>query len=65
MGRTTWDVIELLVKVNLVSSKSEGRRMVEQGGVRINGDKVESIMEVEVKTGDIVQVGKRKFIKIK
>ena len=59
------NVVDLLVEAKLVSSKSEGRRMVEQGGVRIDGNKVESISEVEIKSGTVVQVGKRKFVKIK
>ncbi len=49
---------------NMVSSTSDGRRMLEQGAVKVNGVKqVEENLQVE--DGQVVQVGKRKFIKIK
>src|SRR3989339_1086719 len=60
-----WKPEELLVKLNLVSSKTAGRRMVEQGGVKINGQKIIGPGEVVVKSGDVVQVGRRKFIRLK
>jgi len=56
---------DLLVDTKLVSSKAEARRMVEQGAVRIDGQKVESVQDVEVRSGMIIQVGKRKFVRIK
>ena len=60
------NIIELLFDSGLVGSKGEGRRMIEQGGVKIDGEKVDSIEAViEVEEGMIVQVGKRKFIKLK
>ena len=58
------DIVDLLVETKLVSSKSGARRMVEQGGVRIDGKKITSLGEVEVKSGSVVQVGKRKFVRI-
>ena len=58
------DIVDLLVEPKLVSSKSGARRMVEQGGVRIDGKKITSLGEVEVKSGSVVQVGKRKFVRI-
>jgi tyrosyl-tRNA synthetase len=49
---------------NMVSSSSDGRRMLEQGAVKVNGAKqVEENLLVE--DGQVVQVGKRKFIKIR
>lgn len=49
---------------NMVSSTSDGRRMLEQGAVKVNGVKqVEENLQFE--DGQVVQVGKRKFIKIK
>ena len=58
------DIVDLLVETKLVSSKTEARRMVEQGGVKIDGKKITSLGEVEVKSGAVVQVGKRKFVRI-
>ena len=61
-----WKMDELLVELGLVGSKSEARRMVEQGGVKIDDKKVENVREeVDVKDGNVVQVGKRKFVKIR
>lgn len=56
----------LLVEIKLVSSKSEGKRLIEQGGVRVDGAVIgdrEAI--IEPVSGMIIQVGKRRFIKIK
>ena len=55
---------QLLKAANLVASTSEGLRMVEQGGVRIDGAAV-SDKALKVETGSfVVQVGKRKFARV-
>lgn len=58
-------IIDLLVFLKMIESKGEARRVIEQGGVKIN-DKVESDWqkEIEIKDNTIVQVGKRRFCKI-
>ena len=55
----------VLKQANLVASTSEGIRMIEQGGVKINAEKIsdKSIL-LKVDTTYIIQVGKRKFAKI-
>jgi len=63
------NVLDLLVKLNLASSKGEAKRLVEQGGVRaIKGDKVQELsdwqLEIQIEKGLIVQVGKRNFKRI-
>ncbi|MCX6785249.1 MAG: tyrosine--tRNA ligase [Candidatus Komeilibacteria bacterium] len=60
-----WPLDELLVALKLVASKSEARRMVEQGGVKIDGEKIANLGEIQVKSGMVISVGKRKFVKIK
>lgn len=57
-------IIELLVNSVLASSKGEARRLIEQGGVKVNDTKVESIDFAEFSSGDVIQVGKRKFIRL-
>lgn len=53
-----------LSKAGLVSSNSEGRRMIAQGAVKIDGDKVsEDTMPRSTLIGAVVQVGKRRFIR--
>jgi len=57
---------KLLVEANLVSSTSEGKRLIKQGAVKINGEKiVDQDAEVELQDGMIIKVGKRKFMKIR
>ncbi|SIG24893.1 Tyrosine--tRNA ligase [Mycobacteroides abscessus subsp. abscessus] len=47
-------------------SRSEARRMVLNGGVRMNGEKAEDInTKVSLQAELILQVGKRKFARIK
>ena len=57
-------IVEALVKSKLVSSNSEARRNIEQGGVKIN-DQVEKNAATIVRSGDVIQKGKRFFIKVK
>ncbi len=58
-------ILDLLVETKLALSKSEARRLVEQGGVKLN-DKVikEWDAKPEFESGEILQVGKRKFVKL-
>lgn len=57
------DIVTVLVEAKFVKSKSEARQVLDQGGVKINEKKVESIGDL-VKPGDIVQKGSRYFVKI-
>ncbi|MCY7493668.1 tyrosine--tRNA ligase [Bacillus safensis] len=59
-------ITDLLVELELQSSKSEARKMIQNGGVRLNGKKVEEFdLQIQVENDLVVQVGKRKFAKIK
>lgn len=62
------DLISLLVSSGLVSSRSEGRRAIEQGGVSVNGEKVTDIAvaytEDVFKEEFILKRGKKNFRKI-
>lgn len=60
----TYSIHELLVKAGLASTNSEARRLYEQGGVKINQQKVQE-EQITVHSGDLLQVGKRRFVKIK
>ncbi|MFC1721866.1 tyrosine--tRNA ligase [Patescibacteria group bacterium] len=58
-------LVDLLVEIDLAASKSEARRLVEQGGVRIDDKVIKNWQqEIEVTPGIILQVGRRKFTKI-
>lgn len=58
------DILNVLVESKICESKSEARRQIQQGGVKINDKKV-SGFEKKVKAGDVIQKGSRFFIKIK
>ena len=53
----------MLVDAELVQSNAEARRMVQQGAVRINGERVEAF-DVPVRAGDEVRVGRRRFLRV-
>jgi len=57
---------DVLLKAKLVSSKSEAKRLIEQGGVSIDGKKLtDPFTEVKGdKAGKIIKVGKRRYVKI-
>lgn len=55
-------ILDFLTEYNLVSSRSEGKRLIEQGGVSFESTPVTNIHEV-IHEG-VIQVGKRKFVKI-
>ena len=63
------NILDLLVETNLVSSKSEARRLVEQNGISVNQDKIQSV-DKTINNEDlndnfvIVQKGKKVFLKI-
>jgi len=54
----------LLKEVGLVATTSEANRMVQQGGVKIDGEKVEDAKLVITASTAVYQVGKRKFAKV-
>ena len=60
---TQYDILTVLVESKISPSKSEARRNIEQKGVRVNNIDV-SDDKLIVKSGDIIQKGKRFFIKI-
>ncbi len=61
-----YNLAELLVQTNLAPSKKEARRLIEQGGVKLDGEKVSNTAaEIELNGEILLQVGKRRFLKIK
>jgi len=57
------NIVDVLVVASLVQSKGAARRLIKQKGIKINGKVVESIDRI-VRKGDIIQKGKRYFLKI-
>ncbi len=61
------NIVDVLVATKLVTSKSEARRAIEQGGVKVDGEVVSEVdHEIEVAAdGTVIQKGKRHFAKIR
>jgi tyrosyl-tRNA synthetase len=61
-----YNLIELMLSANLIPSKSEGRRLLVQGGVTLNGQKITTpAATLRPVDGAILKVGKRKFVEFK
>jgi len=64
-GEMEMPIVDLLTELKLQKSKTEARKMIQNGGVRINEEKVSDInLLVDIKEEPIIQVGKRKFVKL-
>ena len=60
------ELVEFLSKTGMVSSKSEGKRLIIQKAVKIDGENItDPFLKIKVKDGMIVKIGKRKFFKRK
>jgi tyrosyl-tRNA synthetase len=57
------DLVGVLVETELAKSRGDAKRLVDQGGVRVNGEKVG--LDAAVKDGDVLQAGKRSFVRIR
>lgn len=57
-------IVSILVESKFCSSTSDARRQIEQGAIKVNGEKISSL-DYLLKKDDILQKGKRFFLKIK
>ncbi|MCX6100759.1 MAG: tyrosine--tRNA ligase [Candidatus Bipolaricaulota bacterium] len=63
-GGKIW-IIDLLQASGLVASRSEAKRVIQQGGVRVNEERIESPdVDVPFAPPVLVQVGKRSFVEL-
>lgn len=58
-----YKIIDLLVESDLISSKNEARRLIQQGGVYLDGERIDKEDRIITKPG-ILKVGKRRFLKL-
>lgn len=58
-------IVELLVATQFAPSKTEARRLVQQGGVKLNEDKIAQMDAVIPAAEAILSVGRRKFVRLK
>jgi len=66
LQNSDWKLIDLLFEIKLASSKSEAKRLIEQGGIKVDNIVIKDInKEVNInKKGVLIQRGKRQFIKV-
>lgn len=58
-------IIDLMVAAKLAASKGEARRLIDGGGVRVDGERVEGYdLSLDPGAGVVVQVGRRKFVRV-
>ena len=57
------NLLDIMVSQKLVASRSDARRMIDQQGVRLDGEVVTDF-NIEIKDGSVLQVGKRRFLKL-
>jgi len=59
------DMVKLMVSAGFSGSNSEARRLISQGGVKLNGTKSIDAKTLCLKDGDVIQAGKLKFLRIR
>lgn len=63
-GETVYDAAAELIDMGLVASKSEFLRLVKQGGVQLNGEKLEPAdVQKTLKPQDVMKIGRKRFVR--
>ncbi|TME72656.1 MAG: tyrosine--tRNA ligase [Chloroflexi bacterium] len=57
------DLVSALVETGLAPTRGDAKRLVEQGGVRIHGEKAGT--DATLRDGDVLQAGKRSFVRVR
>lgn len=57
-------LLDVMVSQKMVSSRSEGRRLIDQQGVKIDGETIDDFA-TPLEDGNVIQVGKRRFLRIR
>ncbi len=63
LSRSLLPTVDLLMETQSAESKTDAKRLIEQGAVELNDQKVEKGSRVEVKVGDVLKIGKKRFLK--
>ena len=62
---TETSILDLLVNLNFVTSKGEAKRLIQGGGVKLDGEKISDMGFLVTPNMDkVLQAGKRKFAKL-
>jgi tyrosyl-tRNA synthetase len=59
-------LVQILVEIGAAESKTQARALIEQGGVKLNGEPAKLVIDqpIDIKSGDLVQVGKKRFFRL-
>ncbi len=58
-------VLDLLVNLNFVQSRGEGKRLIQGGGVKLDGEKISDVSySINIENEAVLQAGKRKFVRL-
>jgi tyrosyl-tRNA synthetase len=57
------DLVGTLVEAELAKTRGDAKRLIDQGGIRVNGEKASA--ETKLHAGDVLQAGKRNFVRIR
>jgi tyrosyl-tRNA synthetase len=58
-------LVRLLVEIGLAGSRGEARRLISQGGVTLNGARINQDIDVRIQDGSLVRVGRRRFARVR
>jgi tyrosyl-tRNA synthetase len=61
---TDYNIVNILIESKLVESKSDARRVIGQGGVKVNGEIVSSL-DVNIDKNSVIQKGKMGFVRVR
>ena len=65
IGKEKINILELLIETNIAASKSEAKRLVVQGGIKVNDEKIlDENYEITLNKAIVLQKGKKTFLKI-
>lgn len=62
-GSTLRDILDDLIKEKFVPSKKEFNRLLAQGGIKLNGEKIQDL-DINIKNNDVLKIGKKKFLRL-
>lgn len=59
------NIIDVLQELNFISSRGEGKRLIQQGGVKLDGEKINDMnYSFNIEDEVVLQAGKRKFVRL-
>jgi len=61
--QTLFDAVKPLIEGGFIASGSDLRRLLKQGGVQKNGERIDSLDE-KIWTGDVLKIGKKRFVRL-